>query len=91
MAYKNPLCDKNFKLALSDVVYRFHICGQYGKNPEKAIKALMKRASGYAPEDYRILFYSNLKLLISIIDVQKKISLLDHKRLRKTIYQFYLR
>lgn len=42
MVYENPLYDKKFKLALSDVVYRFHIRNQYGNNPEKAIKLWRK-------------------------------------------------
>ena len=94
MVYENPLYDKKFKLAISDVVYRFYIRGQYSKDPEKAIKALAKRAPGYSLEDYRIQFENNLKLFIAITDKAREVynSDKDYKKyLRNAIYWFYLR
>jgi hypothetical protein len=82
MDYK-PLYDKKFRLALSDVVFRFHVCDQYEKDPERAIKALMKRAPGYSLEDYRKLFESNLKLLITIMDEQKEAPKSEYKNCAK--------
>jgi hypothetical protein len=59
--------DENFLTTLSDVVWRFHVYSQYGKKQEKAIKALAKRAPGYAVEFYKEQFESNLKLLTATI------------------------
>lgn len=59
--------DDKFTLALSDVVWRFHAYDQYGRDPKKAIKALSKRAPGYAPEFYREMFDLDLSVLITTI------------------------
>jgi hypothetical protein len=59
--------EEKFLTALSDVVWRFQVYDQYGRKPDKAIKALTKRAPGYSPEFYRDQFESNLKLLLTTI------------------------
>lgn len=83
--------DKKFRLAMSDVVFRFYVCDQYGKNSEKAIEALMKRAPGYPIEVYRKQFEINLNLLITIMNGQKEAPKSEYKYLRKVIHYFYLR
>jgi len=60
--------NEKFTSVLSDVVWRFHVYDQYGKKPEKAIKALTKRAPGYSAEFYKEKFETNLKLLTLTID-----------------------
>jgi len=60
--------DEKFTSVLSDVVWRFHVYDQYGKKPEKAIKALTKRAPGYSAEFYKEQFETNLKLLTMTVD-----------------------
>ncbi|MCC6500547.1 MAG: hypothetical protein IT313_09810 [Anaerolineales bacterium] len=58
---------EKFRIALGDVVWRYHVYGQYEKKPEKAIKALMRRAPGRKPEFYQEMFELDLRLLISTI------------------------
>lgn len=60
--------DEKFQKALSDVVWRFHAYHQYKHDPQKAIKALTKRASGHSPEFYQEQFELNLKLLLVTIE-----------------------
>ena len=91
MNIENPIYDKKFRLAISDIVFRFHVCDQYGKDPEKAIKALMKRAPSYPVEEYKKQFEINLKLLITIMNGKKKAPKSEYKNLRKKVYWFYLR
>ena len=91
MKYKNPILDKKFRLAISDVVFRFHVCDQYSKDPERAIKALMKRAPGYAVEEYKSQFETNLRLLNTIMKGQKEVPKSEYKNLRKMTHWFYLR
>jgi hypothetical protein len=59
--------DEKFQNTLADVVWRFHAYHQYGHNLKKAIKALTKRAPGYASEFYQGQFELNLELLIATI------------------------
>ena len=59
---------EKFREALSDVVWRFHAYGQYGKDRKKAIKALVKRVPGYSPEFCSQQFEFDLKLLITTIE-----------------------
>ena len=54
---------ENFATVLSDVVWRFHVYDQYSKKPEKAVKALAKRAPGFSAEFYKEMFELNLKIL----------------------------
>ena len=91
MMYENPLYDKNFRLVISDVVYRFYIFGQYNKNPKNAVKALKKRAPGYSDEIYSKLFEASLKLLVTIIGEKEDKSNFETKELRKIVDRFYLR
>ena len=65
------MTDEKFRSALSDVVWRFHAYDQYGRDPKKAIKALARRAPGYAPAFYREQFELNLKLLIATVEAVK--------------------
>jgi|GraSoiStandDraft_4_1057263.scaffolds.fasta_scaffold823678_2 hypothetical protein len=60
--------NEKFQSVLSDVVWRFHAYGQYGRVPKKAIKALTKRAPGYVSEFYQEQFELNLKLLLATIE-----------------------
>ena len=90
MIYEHPLYDKKFKLALSDVIYRFQVHGQYNKDPNKAIKALVKRVPGYSLDNYRKQFEANLKLFMAITDGYKSMKL-SKKELRMAIYWFYLK
>jgi len=60
--------NEKFTSVLCDVVWRFHVYNQYGGKPEKAIKALTKRAPGYLVELYKEQFETNLKLLMLTID-----------------------
>jgi hypothetical protein len=59
--------EEKFLTALSDVVWRFQVYDQYGRKPNKAIKALAKRAPGYSAEFYREQFESNLRLLLTTV------------------------
>ena len=59
--------DEKFRSALSDVVWRFHAYGQYDGDPQRAIKALMKRVPGYAQEFYEERFTLHLNLLLATI------------------------
>jgi|SRR5215213_6415087 len=59
--------DEKFLSALSDVVWRFYAYDQYNKDPEKAIRALIRRVPGYPPEFYLEQFELHLKLLIATI------------------------
>lgn len=60
--------DEKFASILLDVVWRFHVYDQYGKQQIKAIKALAKRAPGYSAEFYKEQFESSLRLLIATIE-----------------------
>lgn len=70
---KNP-ADDDIKLAsaLSEVVWRFHVYGAYGKTQSKAVKALSKRVTGYPPEVYKELFELSLKVLLTTIEAVEK-------------------
>ena len=71
IALKQIANDEKFFDALSDVVWRFEAYSQYGKTAKKAIKALSKRAPGYAPEFYREMFELDLRLLVTTIEAVK--------------------
>ncbi|HCB02107.1 MAG TPA: hypothetical protein DEP19_06955 [Anaerolineae bacterium] len=60
--------DKELLDIVSNVVWRFHVYEQYGKKPEKAIKALSKRATGYTNDFYKETFDLNLRLLVETIN-----------------------
>lgn len=60
--------DESFISILSDVVWRFHVYGQYGRQKDRAVKALIKRAPGYPTEHYTAMFEINLEILISTIE-----------------------
>jgi len=62
------MTDEKFLTVLSDVVWRFHVYDQYGRKPEKAIKALTKRAPGYSAEFYKEQFETSLQLLALTIE-----------------------
>jgi len=62
------MMDEKFLDALADVVWRFRVYDQYGKDPRKAIKALSKRAPGQTPEFYRESFELDLKILSASIE-----------------------
>ncbi len=64
--------NEKFNMALSDVVWRFHAYEQYGKIPQKAIKAPARRAPGYERDFYKRAFELDLRLLISTIEAVKK-------------------
>ena len=66
------MTDENFRDPLSDVVWRFEVYGQYGRDPKKAVKALSKRAPGYPPEFYREQFELDLRLLNTTITAVKE-------------------
>ena len=68
MEFKETANAEKFASALSDVVWRFHVYDQYGKKPDKAIKALAKRAPGYLAEFYKEQFEFNLSLLTATIE-----------------------
>ena len=68
MAFKEIANDEKFTSTLSDVVWRFHVYDQYGRKQAKAIKALAKRAPGYAAEFYKEQFEFSLRLLITTIE-----------------------
>jgi hypothetical protein len=68
MPQSRPLDPEKFQTVLSDVVWRFQVYEQYHKDPKKAVKALSKRAPGYAPEFYREMLELNLRLLIATIE-----------------------
>lgn len=59
---------EKFKEALSDVVWRFHVYDQYGKNPKRAVNALAKRAPGFPSAYYQKMFNLKLNILITTID-----------------------
>ena len=63
---------EKFRSALSDVVWRFHTYDQYGKDQNKAIRALRKRAPGYSAGFYQEQFELNLKLLVATIAAVQK-------------------
>lgn len=63
--------DEMFATVLSDVVWRFHVYDQYGKKPEKALKALARRAPGYPAGFYQELFELNLEILKTTIEAVK--------------------
>ena len=63
---------ENFATILSDVVWRFHVYDQYSKKQEKAIKALAKRAPGFAAEFYKEMFELNLQVLKTTIEAVKE-------------------
>jgi hypothetical protein len=58
---------EKFRKTLGDVVWRFHAYDQYERKPERAIKALMRRAPGYKTLFYREMFELDLRLLIATI------------------------
>jgi len=60
--------DEKLLEVLSDVVWRFHTYGQYGRDPKKAIKVLSKRVPGYPLEYYREMFEFDLKILAATIE-----------------------
>lgn len=66
------MTDENFRDALSDVVWRFEVYGQYGRDPKKAVKALSKRAPGHPLEFYRERFELDLRLLNTTITAVKE-------------------
>lgn len=66
------LPDEKFLSTVSDVVWRFHTYDQYGRKPEKALKALAKRAPGYSAEFYKERFELDLKLLVTTIEAVKE-------------------
>ena len=68
MAQTNSNDEEKFIPILSDVVWRFHAYGQYGKDRNKAIKALVRRAPGYSAEHYGERFDLHLRLLIATIE-----------------------
>ena len=68
MAFKEVANDEKFTSTLSDVVWRFHVYDQYERKQAKAIKALAKRAPGYAAEFYKEQFEFSLRLLITTIE-----------------------
>lgn len=71
MSPRNLPDDEKLLSAVSDVTWRFHAYGTYGKNRARAIKALTKRAPGYTVELYKDLFDLHLKLLIDTINAVK--------------------
>jgi len=64
--------EEKFLTALADVTWRFQAYDQYGKKPDKAIKALAKRAPGFAPEFYKEQFELNLRLLVTTVEAVKE-------------------
>ncbi|MBK9927714.1 MAG: hypothetical protein IPP66_20780 [Anaerolineales bacterium] len=72
MGIKHPLSDETFSLALSDVVWQFHVYGKNGGEPKKAIKALTKRAPGYSPDIYKEMFDLSLNVLVATIEAVEK-------------------
>lgn len=71
MSNIQPPNDEKFRDALSDVVWRFEAYDQYGHDPKKAVKALSKRAPGYAPGFYHEMFELDLKILVTTIEAVK--------------------
>ena len=65
------MLDEKFMEVLSDVVWRFQAYDQYGRDPKRALKALSKRAPGYAPEFYREMFELDFKILVTTIEAVK--------------------
>jgi len=63
--------EEKFSTALADVVWRFQVYDQYGRKPDKAIKALAKRAPGYSAEFYKERFELNLQVLKTTIEAVK--------------------
>jgi len=64
---KETANDENFAAVLSDVVWRFHVYDQYGKKPDKAVKALGRRVPGYSAEFYHGMFELHLEILKTTI------------------------
>jgi hypothetical protein len=64
--------DEKFTSVLPDVVWRFHVYDQYGRKPEKALKALTRRAPGYSAEFYKEQFETSLKLLTLTIEAVRE-------------------
>jgi len=72
MIQKETAGDEKFISALSDVVWRFHVYGQYGGKQEKAIKTLARRAPGYSTAFYEEMFALDFKLLKATIDAAEE-------------------
>ncbi|HXD12317.1 MAG TPA: hypothetical protein VN653_19760 [Anaerolineales bacterium] len=71
MALAEIANDEIFATVLCDVVWRFHVYNQYGKMPERALKALARRAPGYPAGSYKELFELNLEILKTTVEAVK--------------------
>lgn len=70
MAHTDPFQDSELMDTAGDVVIRFCEHDMYGSE-KKAIAALRRRAPGYAPAVYEIVFNAMVRLLKTTIEVAR--------------------